>query len=706
MKKLLVSVFVLTGMLGARAQSYLGYMYDNYAGVQSTLYNPASIVDSRFKTDINLFSFSGLVSNDYYGVKFTDAIKNGYDFEKQATKSPLLNNNGLSNFDIMGPSFMFNLAPKHSIAIFTRARGIANVTNVNGEFFEKVGNNFDKSKDFNAPPQNFNTVANAWAELGLSYAAVILDKQTHFLKGGLSVKYLQGIANAYGNADNLTLDYKPSLTNDPKLNTITTKGLVSYGESQDYSVNSDYKLNSGSTGVGLDFGFVYEYRPDYLKFKTTNKDGKSVYFKDVNKYKYRFGLSVTDIGSIAYKEATQKVYNVNRTISEELFNSTKTEDILKNLYTVVEDKSANKAYLPTAVHANVDWNMYKKFYLNLNADLNVNSKTAINTNRIANTFSLTPRYESKWFSFYLPLTQSEYRGFQVGSGIRLGPLFVGSGSIISNLISDKSKGVDVHVGLKIPVYQGRMKDSDGDGVYDKFDKCPDVEGPAENNGCPYEDRDSDGVLNKEDKCPDIAGPKENKGCPYEDSDKDGTLDKDDKCPKVAGSVENKGCPLEDSDKDGVLDKDDKCPKVPGTVANKGCPEEKVVPVAEPVKAVEPNKEIIKKINEYSKTILFDTGKATIKSESFKNLDAIVGVLNEYKDAKFKIEGYTDSAGKPASNLKLSKNRAAAVKKYLVDKGVETARLTSEGYGSKRPIASNKTAKGKIQNRRVEIKLVK
>jgi outer membrane protein OmpA-like peptidoglycan-associated protein len=700
MKKLLVSVFVLTGMLGARAQSYLGYMYDNYAGVQSTLYNPASIVDSRFKTDINLFSFSGLVSNDYYGVKATDAIKNGYDFNL-ATKSPTTNNNGLGNVDIMGPSFMFNLAPKHSIALFTRARSFVNASNIDGNFAEKVSNNFDNITTLNVPPQNSNIVGNAWAEFGLSYATVILDKQIHFLKGGLSVKYLQGIANTYANADNVTVTYNKVASN-PTLSTITSTGSVNYGESQDFTVNKDYKLNAGSTGLGLDLGFVYEYRPDYSTYKTVDQNGKSVYFKDVNKYKYRFGLSVTDIGSINYKEGTQKKYNVNKTVSQAQLDAEKPQDVLEKLYTLTETKTSSRAYLPTAIHANADWNMYKKFYLNLNADINVNSKTAINTNTIANTFSLTPRYESKWFSFYLPLTQSEYRGFMAGAGLRLGPLFVGSGSILSNLVSDKSKGADVHLGLKIPIYQGRMKDSDGDGVYDKFDKCPDVEGPAENNGCPYEDRDGDGILNKNDKCPDVAGAKENKGCPWEDSDKDGTLDKDDKCPKVAGPEENKGCPYEDFDKDGVLDKDDKCPKVAGTVANKGCPEDKV----EPAKAVEPNKEIIKKINDFSKTILFDTGKATIKSESFKNLDAIVDVLNEYKDAKFKIEGYTDSAGKPASNLKLSKGRAAAVKKYLVDKGVDQSRLSSEGYGSKKPIASNKTAKGKIQNRRVEINLVK
>ena len=121
MKKKIIFFFVLTSILSAKAQSYLGYYYDNYAGVQSTLYNPASIVDSRFKTDINLASFSASAGNDYYGISLSDLIKGGnYDFELQSKKFPSNSNNFIVNADIMGPSFMFNIAPKHSLAIFTR----------------------------------------------------------------------------------------------------------------------------------------------------------------------------------------------------------------------------------------------------------------------------------------------------------------------------------------------------------------------------------------------------------------------------------------------------------------------------------------------------------------------------------------------------------------------------------------------------------
>lgn len=258
------------------------------------------------------------------------------------------------------------------------------------------------------------------------------------------------------------------------------------------------------------------------------------------------------------------------------------------------------------------------------------------------------------------------------------------------------------------------KDSDGDGVYDKDDACPEVPGLAQFNGCPdsdgdgitdaedacpYEaglaefngcpDSDGDGIPDKDDKCPTVAGLKALGGCP--DADGDGIADGDDGCPNQAGPKENNGCPWPDRDGDGVLDKDDQCPDVAGPASNNGCPE-----VTDEVK---------KTLNEYAKTILFDTGKSSIQKESEKVLNDIVAILNEYPTAKFRVEGHTDSVGSNANNLKLSKERAASVMKYLIENGVGSSRLSSEGFGEDKPIASNNTKDGRAVNRRVEINLI-
>ncbi|MBC5837327.1 OmpA family protein [Flavobacterium muglaense] len=231
-------------------------------------------------------------------------------------------------------------------------------------------------------------------------------------------------------------------------------------------------------------------------------------------------------------------------------------------------------------------------------------------------------------------------------------------------------------------------DTDGDGIADKDDACPEIAGLAAFNGCP--DTDGDGIADKDDACPEVAGSKALKGCP--DTDNDGVADKDDKCPTVAGPKDNAGCPWPDTDGDGVLDKDDKCPTVKGTVANAGCPE---------VSA-----EVIKQLNDYGKTILFDSGKSSFKDQTYPVLESINSILKEYPNSNFMIEGHTDSDGSNELNQSLSENRASAVRNYLVEKGINADRLKSTGYGETKPIASNKTAKGKAENRRVEVSLIK
>ncbi|MCB0451238.1 MAG: OmpA family protein, partial [Confluentibacter sp.] len=112
------------------------------------------------------------------------------------------------------------------------------------------------------------------------------------------------------------------------------------------------------------------------------------------------------------------------------------------------------------------------------------------------------------------------------------------------------------------------------------------------------------------------------------------------------------------------------------------------------------------LNAYAKTILFDTGKSSIKPQSEKVLADIVAILKEYPNAKFTVEGHTDSVGSEKTNQSLSEARALSVKEYLVANGVDEFRLSSKGYGESKPIDSNKTAAGRANNRRVEINLVK
>lgn len=231
-------------------------------------------------------------------------------------------------------------------------------------------------------------------------------------------------------------------------------------------------------------------------------------------------------------------------------------------------------------------------------------------------------------------------------------------------------------------------DADGDGIEDSKDDCPNEAGLEEFNGCP--DTDGDGVADKNDSCPTVAGLKALSGCP--DADGDGVTDGNDKCPNTSGPSANNGCPWPDTDGDSVLDKDDQCPSVKGTVANNGCPE-----VTE---------EVQETLNKYAKTILFDTGRSSIKSQSEAVLNDIIAILNEYSNATFTVEGHTDSIGSKTTNQKLSDSRANAVKDYFVNNGIDNSRLSAIGYGEDKPLDTNINKAGRANNRRVEINLVK
>nr|WP_315144252.1 OmpA family protein [uncultured Flavobacterium sp.] len=254
-------------------------------------------------------------------------------------------------------------------------------------------------------------------------------------------------------------------------------------------------------------------------------------------------------------------------------------------------------------------------------------------------------------------------------------------------IYDKDDACPEVAGLK--QFNG-CPDTDGDGIVDGSDACPDVAGLAAFNGCP--DTDGDGIADKDDACPDVAGPASTKGCP--DTDGDGLADKDDKCPKEAGPRDNQGCPVPvvlDADKDGVPDTEDACPIVAGPASNKGCPE-----VTE---------EVVKELRVQARSIFFITGKSTLNAAhpaTATSLDAIKEILKNYPFAKFEVNGHTDNVGKPAMNKKLSQARAKAVVDALVARGINPDNLTAQGFGDTKPVASNKTAKGRAENRRTEV----
>ena len=212
------------------------------------------------------------------------------------------------------------------------------------------------------------------------------------------------------------------------------------------------------------------------------------------------------------------------------------------------------------------------------------------------------------------------------------------------------------------------------------------------------DTDGDGIVDELDACPnepeDFDGFRDEDGCPDFDNDSDGILDVDDACPNEPGPPANHGCPDSDRDGDGVPDRIDNCPDEPGPVENQGCPEEQLVVIEES------RLEVLDKI-------YFNTNSAQLQRRSHAVLDNVAAVLNAHPEIPMiRVEGYTDSTGPSAYNMRLSRRRAESVIRYLVEQGgVSQERLIPEGFGETRPLVPDAKTKMKLaQNRRVQFHL--
>jgi OmpA-OmpF porin, OOP family len=249
-------------------------------------------------------------------------------------------------------------------------------------------------------------------------------------------------------------------------------------------------------------------------------------------------------------------------------------------------------------------------------------------------------------------------------------------------------------------------DRDGDGIPDDEDECPDdpedFDGYQDVDGCPEDqDTDGDGIPDSRDLCPlepeDMDGYQDTDGCPEPDNDLDGIPDEVDRCPNEPedfdGWQDEDGCPDPNNDGDALPDATDKCPNEPGPKDEEGCPR-----VYEDVEVTTTHIRI-------RQTVHFEFNKAKIRPVSYPILSTVAQALKDHPEIRVEIQGHTDSRGAAAYNQRLSEQRADAVRVYLIEKGIEAARLVSRGYGEEQPIESNRTASGRAANRRVEFKRI-
>ena len=381
MKKCYVTSFLLLLFsFSANAQDWLGVDNMNYGGLNTLDLNPANIADNRLKVDVMLGGVTLGAYNNYFGISraaATDTVlQQDPDFLDKYVE---WNDNGEDkslyfNNRIYLPSFMFGIKENMGAGFTWQIRTMVNIDGVSQDLATLLRENLEYTDLWNLNLQNDQLSAqfNSWAEYGLNFGMVAMDKNEHFLKWGTRVKLLQGLGSAYGYMDRLQYNF----TNDDTLSVFSTE--VDYGHSSNFEYNDStgtegtlkYKLVS-NLGVGFDIGAIYEWRPKHADYKYDMDGREDLWRRDKNKYKLRVGLSITDIGRIKYDKgefSNSFVADIDSlpidTIGDIVNNVESWDQWLDTFQTSSNDERTYNMTLPTTISLQVDYHIHKDFYVN------------------------------------------------------------------------------------------------------------------------------------------------------------------------------------------------------------------------------------------------------------------------------------------------------------------------------------------------------
>jgi hypothetical protein len=455
MKKLSFSFVAAMLALAGHSQSFSGLNSGNYAGVNAVFANPANVADSRYRFDINLFSLQMLAANDQasFSLKNISTGFKGDSLRNQVFGKDAGPASGMLQTEFRGPSVMFNMG-KNSFAVTTRGRMFANITDFDGKLFDKISEDFnnDPSLPYNiSSSQNMRFSVNAWSEIGISYGRVLVNRGSHFIKGGITMKYLAGAGNGFIAIDrfNGTID-QDLLLQDAFLR--NTNGTIStgFGGINFSGMDAGRIFDMNSSGIGSDIGVVYEFRPGGTILKS-------------RAYKLKLGAALLDFGKIRYEKDARRSgsYNIDIAGNERLsFRELDNLDIdnyneffeSRPAYftpATTDNQGSYSVSLPSTLQLEADYHIIKGLYVNATSQIALasNKKKAFNPHTYS-AVTVTPRYEMKRIGVYLPVNYNSLTKMNAGACLRLGPLFVGSASIVSALMGE-SKQADFYFGFRI-----------------------------------------------------------------------------------------------------------------------------------------------------------------------------------------------------------------------------------------------------------------
>ena len=433
-------------------QEMIGIANSNYAGTNGVALNPASIVDSKTWLDINIVGVDAYLNNNFvYFDKdqfyFWRNVPSG-NVPDPVRRDELKIRRGLVQARAMGPSFTLGLG-KHGFGFHTGARAIVNLEKVpqNVAVFAFEGLNYDPQHAINYETDPFKINGLAFAEFGLSYATILHSRGINLLTGGLTFNYMIGIMNVSLNSEQL--DYNVLNQDDLRIDHFTGTTAV-----------AGPAFNSGS-GFGFDIGVQYKRLLKSANGYSPN-DPKSG-CKKID-YRWKLGASLMDLGMLTFKGARQRNY-LNTSTYWRNYSNFKPEGIdgvdagLSTQFALdsatslqlTPDETTFKAGLPSAGSIQFDYNFGYNVYANFTYIQGFRMMKN-NTGLRKSLFSITPRYEHKWFEAALPFSLHDFYQPQLGLMLRFYSFIIGSDHILALLAPVDTYGMDIYFNLKITLF--------------------------------------------------------------------------------------------------------------------------------------------------------------------------------------------------------------------------------------------------------------
>ncbi|RRB04480.1 DUF5723 family protein [Larkinella rosea] len=466
--RFLLFVFITSPVV---AQNFLGIAPSPYGGTQSLYLNPAFATDSKYGFYLNIGAGNAHLDNNYvrYQAPFSLTslvLKRVPDQYKFADGTVLFRPDFLGEIangkpknatawtDLRGPSLQVRLGDQLAIGLTTRLRAAAQIRNASESLMSVIRAGLEDSRLYNIPSKDnqFSINTNTYAEIGLTLAAAIIQDDYQQLSLGVTVKRLQGITAGF--LTNNGLSYR-LLADTAKLNNYYMQvdqvnadlGYTTYLQDKGRSVSLRqlFDGNNPGRGWGADIGFSYQLKSD------DNPDD----------YALRFGIAVTDIGAIRYRNSRYvQRYSINTTnqqfTAQDFNNASGSEgigEVVRDKLNLTEasNKGEFKSGLPTALSLNADINIGSGFYLTGTFLQNLRAKNAIAVQQ-PSLIALTPRLEKSAFGVAIPLVFLN-NAFMAGASIRIGPVFLGTDNLFGMMGSSSNKlrprGADVYAGLAV-----------------------------------------------------------------------------------------------------------------------------------------------------------------------------------------------------------------------------------------------------------------